>query len=81
MCVYANSKRRFLGYMKDDNILTTSDRYVTHSGEVAFGLINEQHMAMEMAAAAADSASLEVSNYKKSHLYYDVIAYGRLKCA
>lgn len=52
----------FLGYVKDDNILTSSDQYVTHSGEVAFGLINEQQMAMEMAAAAADSANLEVNN-------------------
>lgn len=58
----------FLGYVKDDNILTTSERYVTHSGEVAFGLINEQHMAMEMAAAAANSANLEVSSIIKSHL-------------
>lgn len=53
-------KRRKL-FVKDDNILTCSEQYVTHSGEVAFGLINEQEVAMEMAAAAADSANLEVN--------------------
>lgn len=49
------------GFVKDENVLTSSKQYVTHSGEIAFGLINEQKLAMEMAAAAADSANLEVS--------------------
>lgn len=46
--------------LKDDQVLTCSEQYVTQTGEVAYGLINEQEVAMEMAAAAADSASLEV---------------------
>lgn len=45
---------------KDDHVLMTPEQYVTQVGEVAYGLINEQEIAMEMAAAAADSANLEV---------------------
>lgn len=61
---------QFLGYVKDDNILTCNDQYVTQSGEVAFGLMNEQQMAMEMAAAAADSANLEVSEGFNQKTFY-----------
>lgn len=53
-----------LGFLKDDHTLTSTEQYVTHSGEVGFGLMKEQKMAMEMAAAAADSANLEVPRWR-----------------
>lgn len=59
-CFTVDCETIFSGYVKDDNVLTSSEQYVTHSGEVDFGLMNEQKIAMEMAAAAADSANLEV---------------------
>lgn len=52
------------GFMKDVNTLTSTEQYVTHSGEVGFGLMKEQRVAMEMAAAAADSANLEVPRWR-----------------
>lgn len=53
----------FPGSVKDDQVLTCDNEYVTQTGEVAFGLINEQEIAMELAAAAATSADLEVNMF------------------
>lgn len=58
-----------LGVVKDDQVLTCENEYVTQTGEVAYGLINEQEVAMEMAAAAATSADLEVLQFFQNTLF------------